>query len=75
MDEVPLQVVLAGQFGVGKSFVFNRLPDLAERYGSTLCTVDTGTGTRSGRDKWMVHVRCSRGKETTVRHEWRRERG
>lgn len=69
MDDRPLQVVLAGRYGVGKSFIFEKLPEEAERYGSELFTVDTGTGLSllSGRDKWMVHVRCSGGKDTTVR--------
>ena len=69
MDDRPLQVVLAGRHGVGKSFIFEKLPNEAERYGSDLFTVDTGTGPSllSGRDKWMVHVKCSGGKDTTVR--------
>ena len=68
MTEKPYQLVLAGQRGVGKSFIFNQLQDEAERYGSGLHTVDTGTGrsTVSGRDKWMVHMLCG-GEETTVR--------
>lgn len=69
MDDRPLQVVLAGRYGVGKSFIFEKLPEEAERYGSGMFTVDTGTGLSllSGRDKWMVHVKCSGGKDTTVR--------
>ena len=65
--DLQFQVILGGQHGVGKSYIFERLQKEADQYGSSLHTVDTGRSAASGLDQWRVHTTCGRGRSATVR--------
>ncbi len=65
MDDRPYRIVLAGQYGVGKSTIFYELQNLSDSSGMNTVATGTGAGGRKNREKWMVHMH-SRGRDVTV---------